>query len=117
MKATAAASFAPGFPASGSTLDALNLPLMVARNTESMATAYTVTVDYRPKQAQACNRGLHRCRGIVEGATLVELRGRSGDRWRAPKLALRRVKVDVVQNGAPGLHCGGSSRGRNCSRK
>src|SRR6267142_7099145 len=32
---------------SGEQLDALNLPLMVARNTESMATAYTDTVDYR----------------------------------------------------------------------
>jgi 3,4-dihydroxy-2-butanone 4-phosphate synthase len=31
----------------GERLDALNLPLMVARNTESLATAYTVTVDYR----------------------------------------------------------------------
>jgi 3,4-dihydroxy 2-butanone 4-phosphate synthase/GTP cyclohydrolase II len=28
-------------------LEALNLPLMVSRNTDSMATAYTVTVDYR----------------------------------------------------------------------
>ena len=28
-------------------LDRLNLPFMVARNTESMATAYTVTTDYR----------------------------------------------------------------------
>jgi 3,4-dihydroxy-2-butanone 4-phosphate synthase len=28
-------------------LDRLNLPLMVARNTESMATAYTITTDYR----------------------------------------------------------------------
>ena len=31
----------------GERLDTLNLPLMVARNTESLATAYTVTVDYR----------------------------------------------------------------------
>jgi len=31
----------------GDRLDALNLPLMVSRNTESMSTAYTVTVDYR----------------------------------------------------------------------
>jgi 3,4-dihydroxy 2-butanone 4-phosphate synthase/GTP cyclohydrolase II len=31
----------------GDRLDALNLPLMVSRNTESMTTAYTVTVDYR----------------------------------------------------------------------
>ena len=31
----------------GERLDALNLPLMVARNSESMTTAYTVTVDYR----------------------------------------------------------------------
>lgn len=31
----------------GERLDALNLPLMVARNTESMSTAYTITVDYR----------------------------------------------------------------------
>jgi 3,4-dihydroxy 2-butanone 4-phosphate synthase / GTP cyclohydrolase II len=30
----------------GDRLDALNLPLMVSRNTESMTTAYTVTVDY-----------------------------------------------------------------------
>jgi 3,4-dihydroxy 2-butanone 4-phosphate synthase/GTP cyclohydrolase II len=32
---------------SGDRLDQLNLPLMVSRNTESMTTAYTVTVDYR----------------------------------------------------------------------
>lgn len=31
----------------GERLDALNLPLMVARNTDSMSTAYTITVDYR----------------------------------------------------------------------
>jgi 3,4-dihydroxy 2-butanone 4-phosphate synthase / GTP cyclohydrolase II len=31
----------------GERLDALALPLMVANNTESMGTAYTVTVDYR----------------------------------------------------------------------
>ncbi len=31
----------------GDRLDSLNLPLMVSRNTESMTTAYTVTVDYR----------------------------------------------------------------------
>jgi 3,4-dihydroxy 2-butanone 4-phosphate synthase/GTP cyclohydrolase II len=31
----------------GDRLDQLNLPLMVSRNTESMTTAYTVTVDYR----------------------------------------------------------------------
>jgi len=31
----------------GERLDTLNLPLMVARNTESLVTAYTVTVDYR----------------------------------------------------------------------
>jgi 3,4-dihydroxy 2-butanone 4-phosphate synthase/GTP cyclohydrolase II len=31
----------------GERLDELNLPLMVARNTESLSTAYTVTVDYR----------------------------------------------------------------------
>jgi 3,4-dihydroxy 2-butanone 4-phosphate synthase/GTP cyclohydrolase II len=31
----------------GDRLDRLNLPLMVSRNTESMTTAYTVTVDYR----------------------------------------------------------------------
>ena len=31
----------------GDRLDSLNLPLMVSRNTESMSTAYTVTVDYR----------------------------------------------------------------------
>jgi 3,4-dihydroxy 2-butanone 4-phosphate synthase/GTP cyclohydrolase II len=31
----------------GERLDALNLPLMVARNTDAMTTAYTVTVDYR----------------------------------------------------------------------
>ena len=31
----------------GERLDRLNLPLMVARNTDSMSTAYTVTVDYR----------------------------------------------------------------------
>jgi 3,4-dihydroxy-2-butanone 4-phosphate synthase len=31
----------------GERLDQLNLPLMVSRNTDSMSTAYTVTVDYR----------------------------------------------------------------------
>ena len=31
----------------GDRLDQLNLPLMVSRNTDSMTTAYTVTVDYR----------------------------------------------------------------------
>ena len=31
----------------GARLDQLDLPLMVARNTDSMSTAYTVTVDYR----------------------------------------------------------------------
>ena len=31
----------------GDRLDSLDLPLMVSRNTESMTTAYTVTVDYR----------------------------------------------------------------------
>src|SRR5512141_1899033 len=31
----------------GERLDTLDLPLMVARNTEALVTAYTVTVDYR----------------------------------------------------------------------
>ncbi|KAJ3086868.1 hypothetical protein HK102_012307 [Quaeritorhiza haematococci] len=34
-------------PAVGSRLDELELPLMVERNTESLRTAYTITVDYR----------------------------------------------------------------------
>ena len=40
----------------GERLDTLNLPLMVARNTESLVTAYTVTVDYRHGTRQASRR-------------------------------------------------------------
>src|ERR1700744_6361389 len=48
----------------GERLDQLNLPLMVARNTDSMSTAYTVTVDYRDARGGAMSvvhgHGVHR---------------------------------------------------------